>query len=302
MEKILITGASGFVGRYLARIFLEKGNEVTGLGTSGDHVLSDEFPRFKWICADTTLEGDWQDHVAGSDIIINLAGRTIFKRWTQTYKQAIYDSRIKTTENLVSAVERGKTRKLLTTSAVGIYGDGADEILTEDRPPGTGFLADVCRDWERAGQKARDKDVKTAVMRFGVVLGQGGGALGTMLPAFRFFVGGPLGTGSQWFPWIHIKDLAGAVEFLIENKEMEGVFNFTGPNPIPQKVFAKSLGRVLGRPAFLPAPSFAVKAAMGELGASLLQSQRALPRQLEDSGYEFMFRDADLALGDILGK
>ncbi|WP_022663959.1 TIGR01777 family oxidoreductase [Desulfospira joergensenii] len=302
MEKVLITGASGFVGQYLSRIFLDRGYSVTGLGTSKTHFLSEESPQFTWVSADTTLEGEWQAHAAGADIIINLAGRSIFKYWTPKYKQAIHDSRIKTTQNIVSALEKGQTRKLLTTSAVGIYGDCGDDLLTEETAPGTGFLADVCRNWEGAGIQAREKGVKTAVMRFGVVLGKNGGALATMLPAFKFFAGGPLGGGRQWFPWIHMKDLAVAVAFIIEEKELEGVFNFTGPRPVRQKEFARSLGRVLNRPAFMPAPAFVVKTIMGELGASLLQSQRARPGNLEEAGYEFLFQDVESALADILDK
>lgn len=299
METILITGASGFVGQYLSRFLLDRGYSVTGLGTSGNHPLSRESSRFCWISADTTREGSWQSHVADSDIIINLAGRSIFKYWTKNYKRMIHDSRIKTTRNIVNALEKGKTRKLLTTSAVGIYGDRGDELLTETAVPGQGFLAEVCREWETAGNEAGQKGVKTAVMRFGVVLGKNGGALATMVPAFQFFAGGPLGNGRQWFPWIHIRDLAGAVEFIMNHQDLEGVFNFAGPEPVRQKEFACSLGRVLNRPSFLPAPAFVVRTVMGELGASLLQSQRALPENLAQAGYGFVFPDAISALSDI---
>lgn len=299
MEKILITGASGFVGGNLSRFFLDKGYSVTGLGTSKTHPLSGDYPQFNWVSADTTREGEWQSHVASSDIVINLAGRNIFKYWTKNYKQAIHDSRIKTTRNIVNAMEKGKPQQLLTTSAVGIYGDCGDDLLTEDIGPGKGFLADVCQEWEKIGTQAREKDVKTAVMRFGVVLGKNGGALAAMLPAFKFFAGGPLGSGRQWFPWIHMRDLAGAVEFIIQGEDRDGVFNFTGPDPVRQKDFARALGRALNRPAFMPAPSFIIKTVMGELGDSLLQSQRAIPRNLEQAGYGFLFRDAESALSDI---
>lgn len=301
MKKILITGASGFVGKRLARLFLLKGYHVTGTGTSQRHLFSTEFPEFEWVRADTTVKGKWQDHVSGSDIIINLAGRNIFRYWTKKYKQAIYDSRILTTRHIVDAIEKGKHQTLLTTSAVGIYGDCKDERLTEERKPGTGFLTSVCMDWEKEGLKAGEKGARVAVMRLGVVLGNEG-ALSLMIPAFKRFAGGPLGNGRQWFSWIHVDDLEKAVEFIVENKGRKGIFNFTGPVPVRQKQFAKALGHVLGRPAVLPTPSFVVKAVMGDLGAALLQSQRAVPKHLMDSGYHFLFPDVDSALGDILGK
>ena len=301
MEKILITGASGFVGKRLAEFFLLKGYHVTGIGTSKKHQFSGKFPEFEWISADTSIEGAWQNHVPGSHIIINLAGRNIFRYWTRKYKKAIYDSRILTTKNLVNAIEKGKTQKLLTTSAVGIYGDCKEELLSEDRIPGKGFLSDVCVDWEKQGLRAVEKDVSVAVMRFGVVLGDSG-ALPLMTRAFKLFVGGPLGNGQHWFPWIHIKDLEKAVEFLIDNKELEGIFNFTGPGLIRQKQFAKVLGSILHRPAFMPAPAFIIKTIMGELGHSLLQSQKAAPKRLVDAGYEFLFKNIDEVLKDILGE
>ncbi|CCK79888.1 TIGR01777 family oxidoreductase [Desulfobacula toluolica] len=305
MKKILITGASGFIGKRVARLFLSKGYFVTGLGTSKAHLFSRKSQRFEhrfeWVSADTTIEGKWQDHVAGSDIIINLAGRNIFRYWTKKYKQAIYDSRILTTRNIVNAIEPGKTHTLLTTSAVGIYGDRKEDVLTEKTEPGRGFLSDVCKDWEKEGLKARQKGVRVSVMRLGVVLGNEG-ALSLMTPAFKLFAGGPLGDGRQWFPWIHIKDLEKAVEFIVENSDIEGTFNFTGPTPVRQKHFAKALGRVLHRPAVIPAPAFMVRVVMGQLGKAFLQSQRAVPKHLAEVGYPFLFADVYTALNDILGK
>lgn len=301
MKRILITGASGFIGKALAGIFLSQGHHVTGMGTSKSHPFLIEFQEFEWISSDTTLEGPWQSHVAQADIIINLAGRNIFRYWTKKYKQAIYDSRILTTRNIVNAIESGKTQKLLTTSAAGIYGDGKDNVLTEKNKPGTGFLADVCTDWEKEGLKAREKGVRVAIMRFGVVLGNEG-ALSLMLPAFKMFAGGPVGDGSQWFPWIHINDLVHAVKFIMENEHLEGIFNFTEPMPVRQKEFAKALGRALHRPAFFPAPAFIVKTVMGELGSALLQSQRTIPENLMQAGYSFLFPDLDTALADIFEK
>ena len=302
MKKILITGASGFVGNKMAHFFLTKGHPVTGIGTSRSHPLSRAFPAFDWISADTTLEGDWQNHVQKADILINLAGRNIFRYWTKKYKQAIYDSRILTTRNLVNAIEPGSGQTLLTTSAVGIFGVCREDELTEATGPGKSFLAEVCVDWEKEGLRAGQKGTRVAVMRFGVVLGDKGGALSLMAPVFRMFAGGPLGNGNHWFPWIHMDDLICAALFILENEKTEGVFNFTGKELVRQKEFAKALGRALKRPAFIPAPAFMVRAVMGELGSALLESQKAIPRHLLDSGYSFKFAHVGAALEDVFNK
>ncbi len=301
MRKILITGASGFVGTHLSRALLANGHYVTATGTSIRHPELTNIERFEWVSADTSREGDWQDKVAGADIIINLAGYNIFRFWTKKARQAIYNSRVLTTRHIVDAIEKDRNQKLLTTSAVGIYGHCGEERVTEEKAPGQGFLSRVCADWEREGLKAKTKGARVCIMRFGVVLGRQG-ALAKMMPAFKMFVGGPLGSGTQWFPWIHIKDIENAVQFLIEQEELEGIFNFTAPEPVRQGEMAKTLGRLLKRPAFFPAPGFAVKIILGELGAALLESQRALPVHLENAGYEFLFPRLDTALKDILEK
>ncbi len=302
MKHILITGASGFIGKRLTRSFLQKGYYVTGIGTSHNHPFSLEFNNFNWISADTTIPGDWQNSVSKSDIIVNLTGRNIFRYWTKRYKKSIYDSRILTTRNIVNAIaDNPKTEKLLTASAIGLYGDCKEELLTEKRVAGNDFLAKVCQEWEKEGLKAENKGVKVSVMRFGVVLGNGG-ALSMMAPVFKLFAGGPLGNGQHWFPWIHVEDLERAVEFIIENNEIDGPFNFTGPEPVRQKQFARALGQALHRPSFMPAPYFIIKAVMGELGCSLVHSQKAIPKKLTDSGFYFKFADVKSALENILRK
>ncbi|MCF6247294.1 MAG: TIGR01777 family oxidoreductase [Desulfobacula sp.] len=301
MRKMVITGASGFVGKALSKKFLTDGYHVIGIGTSLEHPLCENFNNFTWISADTTIPGDWQNHISRADIIINLAGRNIFRYWTKKYKQAIFDSRIVTTRNIVDAMVQDAGQHLLNASAVGIYGDCGDNILTEENGPGESFLAYVCKAWEKEATRAGEKGARVSILRFGVVLGDGG-ALSKMLPAFKLFVGGPLGSGQHWFPWIHQSDLEAAIAFIIGNDDLEGLFNFTGCRPIRQGHFAKILAKVLNRPIFMPVPAFIIKLVMGELGSVLLQSQKALPKKLLDSGYLFEFADVTSSLEDILKK
>ena len=299
--NILVTGASGFVGTHLSRTFTGKNRQVTGIGTSRRHPL-EKNELFSWISADTTRPGPWQESVRRADVIINLAGRTIFRRWSRRYKRQIRDSRILTTRNLVSALPPDSKTIFLSTSAAGYYGNRGDKILDEGAAPGDDFLATVCRDWENEARQAEEKGARVAVMRFGVVLAAGGGALGKMVPAFRFFAGGPVGNGLQWFPWIHMSDLIKAIEFLIAGDGLSGPFNFTAPEPTRNIHFSRRLGRVLGRPAVMPAPAFAIRLFMGELGGTLLNSQRTVPDRLKLAGFRFRFPDAALALEDLLGK
>lgn len=301
MKTMIITGASGFVGKALAKKFLREGYAVIGVGTSAAHPYEKTQNNFQWVSADTTMPGPWQEHIARADSVINLTGRNIFQYWTEKYKKAILDSRVKTTQYIVEALPNGESTQLINASAVGIYGDCGDHVLTEASLPGNGFLADVCKAWEKAAFTAGRKGARVSVVRFGVVLGNGG-ALSKMMPAFKMFAGGPLGDGGHWFPWIHLADLEEAVAFVLSCDTCEGVFNFTAPGTVRQGQFAKLLGKTLNRPSVMRVPAFAIKLVMGELGASLLQSQRAVPEKLLDSGFSFRFPNADAALADILGK
>jgi len=289
------------VGKYLTRKLLSRGFFVTGLGTSTHHPFMMQPENYKWICADTSRKGAWQKHVPTADVVINLAGRTIFKPWTKRYRQEIYDSRILTTKHLVAAMEKGKPVKLLSASAVGYYGDQGETVLSETDPVGSGFLAMVCQDWENRALEAKDKGALVCTMRFGVVLGNEG-ALSVMAPAFKWFLGGPMGNGGHWFPWIHVNDLYRAIKFIMDDPDLEGSFNFTAPGLVRQKEFSRVLGRVLNRPSIMPAPAFMVKLLMGDLGSSLLQSQKALSRRLLEHGFDFEFHNVKDALADIFKK
>jgi uncharacterized protein (TIGR01777 family) len=297
--KVVITGGSGFVGTHLCRHLLSAGHKVTAIGNRQRYHLIDH-DRFAYVSADTTRPGDWQQVITKADLIFNLAGRTIFKRWTKRYKQHIYDSRILTTRYVVDALSASFQSVLVSTSAVGYYGHCGDTELTEASPPGKDFLAKVAMDWEAEAKAARKKGARVAIARFGIVLESDGGALARMIPAFKSFVGGPLGNGKQWFPWIHMQDMVAALAYLASGADLTGPFNLCAPNPVSNAMMAAALGKALGRPAGMPAPAFMLKMVVGELAGVLLGSQRALPSSLLASGFRFQFPEIDTALANLV--
>ena len=297
--KILITGGSGFVGSTLAKDLLAEGHQVLATGTSSKHKTLDH-ENFRYIQADTTREGNWQDELKVVDGVVNLAGRSIFGRWTNRYKKQIYDSRILTTRNVVEALANGKASFLLSASAVGYYGDRGDDILTEADLAWKGFLAEVGQDWEKEAIRAKPHNIRVMTMRFGIILGKGGGAMEKMVPAFRLYVGGPLGDGAQWFPWIHLSDVNKAIQFLMQNEHLEGVFNFCSPNPVRNRDLAKTMGRILKVPAIMPAPKLMVRFIMGEMASALFDSHRANPERLLASGFKFQYTELEHAIQQIV--
>jgi uncharacterized protein len=299
--NVFIIGGLGFVGRNLSAFFLQKGQRVTAVGVRKNPELIDH-PDFRYLSADTTQTGAWQQELGDQQVIINLAGKSIFKRWTDSYKKQIMNSRILTTRNLVNALPAGSQIVLCSTSAVGYYGSRGDEILTEETPSGDDFLAEVGKNWEQEALRAQAKGVRVVLTRFGIVLDRDGGAMAKMIPAFRFFLGGPLGNGEQWFPWIHMHDLLAAYQFVIEHAEVGGPVNFCAPQPVRNRELAAKLGTALNRPAFMPAPAFMIKILLGEFGQSLLNSQRAVPDKLEKLNFKFKYADMDSALSEIVHR
>lgn len=297
--KISITGGSGFVGTHLARHLLEQGHHVTALGTRPSHNdISHE--HFDYVSADTTRPGAWQQFMAAADVIFNLAGRTIFKRWSSAYKQQIYDSRILTTRNVVDALPENTGTSLISTSAVGYYGNSGDKQLDENSRPGSDFLAELCKQWEAEALNARAKGARVALARFGIVLGRDSGALAKMVPAFKAFMGGPLGSGQQWFPWIHITDHIEALDFLANRSGLSGAFNLCAPDPVRNRTLALALGRALGRPALMAVPGFMLKMTMGEMADVLLAGQRAVPANLLAMDFKFQYATIEAALADLV--
>ncbi|MEW6261455.1 MAG: TIGR01777 family oxidoreductase [Thermodesulfobacteriota bacterium] len=299
--KILVTGGTGFVGGALTGHLARAGHEVLVPSRSA-HDRREVHSGIRLIEGDPNFPGEWQDAAAEVQAVVNLAGASIFTRWTGEARQRIIDSRLDTTRHLVQALARqpDPDKVLLNASAVGYYGFRGDEDLDESGRPGHDFLSQVTQAWEAEALKAEAAGVRVGLMRFGVVLAPDGGALGRMLPLFRRGLGGPLGRGRQWFSWIHRQDLIRATLLLLERPEASGAFNFTAPNPIRNKELARVLGRVLKRPAFLPAPAFMIKLVLGEFGSVLLEGQKVLPRRLSEMGFEFRFPEINQALEDIL--
>lgn len=299
--NVFITGGSGFVGSNLTRFLVDKGFDVTIMARHPKRARG--MPdKVNLLPADATQPGDWQKEVPGHDVLINLAGVSVFKKWDASYKKLLRDSRLLTTRNLVDAIpdDAGTNMTLVSASGAGYYGPTGDEELTEASPPGSDFLANLARDWEAEAMKAQEKGVRVVTTRFGIVLGKGGGALTQMILPFKFFAGGPMGHGRQWVSWIHIDDLCRAELFIIENTGMTGPVNFTAPVPVRNSDLAKAIGKALKRPAFMSAPGFMLKLALGEFGSVLLEGQRAVPRALEEQGFKFNFPRIDKALEDLL--
>jgi uncharacterized protein (TIGR01777 family) len=299
--NVFIAGGSGFIGTHLSRQLLALGHEVTATGGRSRHPLSGQ-DRFRYISADTTEAGVWQQALTTSEWVINLAGKSIFRHWTDRYKKQIHASRILTTRNLVAALPEKASTIFCSASGVGCYGDRGEDLLTEKEPLGGDFLAQVCRDWEAEALKAEGKGARVVLTRFGIILGKKGGAMAKMIPAFRLLMGGALGDGRQWFPWLHIDDLTPALLFVKDHPEISGPVNFCTPHPVRNRDLARTLGGLLSRPAFMSPPSFMIRLLLGEFGETLLASQRAVPEKLTGHGFEFKYAQLESALRQLVGE
>lgn len=298
--NIFMTGGTGFVGTFLAKKLISEGHQVTVLTSSPTEAVL-RVTGLTYLDGHPTVQGKWQDVVKDHDVIINLAGASIFSRWTPEQKEILRSSRIDTTRNLVSALpDNAGHITFFSTSAVGYYGFHEDEELTENMPAGHDFLARLADDWEQEALRAGEKGARVVITRFGIVLGKNGGALGQMIPLFKFFLGGPLGNGKQWFSWVHMHDLAEAFTFLLQHTETSGAVNLCSPRPVRNADLGKAIGLVLHRPSFLPAPGFMIKLILGEFGSVLLKGQRVIPRRLLDAGFKFQYPDIENALRSIM--
>lgn len=301
--KILIAGGSGLIGSALSRHYIEKGQEVYILSRRGSTAgLPAGAKGVEW---DAQSARGWGDLMNEMDVVINLTGENLGAgRWTEERKQRFYASRIQSGKALMEAMHQAarKPAALVQSSAIGYYGNGGDQLLDESSPPGKDFLARLCVDWEESTREAEFMGVRRIVLRTGVVLAEGAEVLNRLILPFRLFAGGPLGSGRQWLPWIHMADVVGAVDYLVENSQLDGVFNLSAPQPVQNAAFGKTLARILHRPYWLPVPAFALKLVLGEMSKLVLEGQRAIPRRLLDAGYVFRFVEHETALRNLLIK
>jgi len=295
--KIVLTGGTGFLGRALATTLADDGHEVIVL-TRGTGAPPSRAHSVQWTPNGDT--GPWARHLDGAAAVVNLAGESIAAhRWTAPHKQRVLDSRVNATRSIVSAIHAAANPPavLVNGSAVGYYGPRADEIVTEETPAGSDFLAEVCVQWEAEAMRAASARTRVACVRTGLPLGRDGGALPALLPPFWFGVGGPIGSGRQYWPWIHRADWVALVRWVIQTPAVTGPVNATGPAPVTNAEFARALGRAMHRPAFVPAPAFAMRILLGEMATALvLAGQRAVPAKAERLGFGFRYRTVQDAL------
>lgn len=296
-KHIVVTGGTGFIGQALCHRLHNHGHRLTVFSRRGDEEVERLCGRVRVINRLSAIPG-----LGRIDAVINLAGEGIAeKRWTKKRKQVLWDSRIALTEELVNHLRRCPEAPdvLISGSAVGFYGDQGDTTVTESTQPHDEFTHRMCNAWEQAALSMEDS-TRVCLSRTGLVVGRGGGFLQQMLPLFRMGLGGRLGKGTQYMPWIHRQDMVDALVHLLENSELEGPFNMTAPNPVTNAEFTQVLGRVMNRPAVLPAPSPALKLALGEMAHLLLTGQKAIPEKLVNSGYQFHYPELEAALAEAV--
>lgn len=302
--KVVLAGATGFIGRLLISRLIENQYEVALLTRSPEKVSKDWGASVRPVLWNGRSAGDWQQCFEGKDAVINLCGEPIAgKKWTPEQKNRIVSSRIESTRAIVLAIHNARVKPavLVNASAVGYYGwDTGDREVAEADPAGSGFLAETCAAWEKEALKAAQSGARVCLARIGIVLEKDGGALQKMLPPFRFFIGGPLGSGRQWFPWVHREDVVGMLLMALKDNRVSGPFNVCAPEAVTLGRFAAVLGKILKRPSFFPVPGFVLKLILGEMAVMLLEGQRAVPRRMQSWGYSFRYPELESALGNIL--
>lgn len=299
--KIVLTGSHGLVGSALLPLLRAENHDVIRLthARAGAAAGPSEVP---WNIDTGSIDAI---RIESSDAVIHLAGENIAGRWTEPKKRAIRESRVKGTRLLAETIAKldHKPQTLICASAIGLYGDRGDEVLDENSKPGTGFLAEVCQEWEAAAKPAQDAGIRTVFLRIGVVMAADGGALKKMLTPFKLCVGGIIGSGKQYWSWIALDDVTGVIMHALKNPGVSGPLNLTAPNPATNREFTKTLGKVLSRPTIFPMPAFAARMAFGEMGdALLLSSTRVLPKRLAATGYSFRYPELEPALRHVLKR
>ncbi len=303
--RVIITGATGFIGRALTEALLKEGHDLVLVTRSIPKEKSISSVKLHFSIWFPDNESEILKEIDGADAVINLAGEPIVgKRWTDSQKQKLLESRVHSTRCIARSIEKATRRPkiLINASAIGYYGSRASEELTEESAGGEGFLSEVCRAWEAHAIRVEDFGVRVVRLRTGIVLEKWGGALHLMLPPFQMFAGGWLGSGKQWMSWIHLEDLVRMIVFCLENSQINGAVNGVAPQPVTNKAFSMVLAQVLKRPCFLPVPEIALKVLLGEMSTILLASQKALPKKATSLGFSFQYPEIRKALETILAK
>ncbi|WP_218082777.1 TIGR01777 family oxidoreductase [Anthocerotibacter panamensis] len=303
VQTFVVTGATGLVGRALSRQLLERGDQVVVLSRNPEQARSQVPGASDYRAWGPTSVP--QEVLEGADGVIHLAGAPVLgERWSKSYKEQILTSRTEGTRALVDAMARctAPPRVLVSASAIGYYGFRDDTALRETAPAGSDFLAQVCVRWETEANRAQTLGIRTVILRFGIILDAETGALAKMLPPFRNFVGGPLGSGRQWFSWVHRDDVVGAICYALASPTLKGTYNCTAPEPLTMVEFSQVLGQTLSRPSWAAVPRLALEVLLGEGAVILVEGQRVLPTKLEQAGYRFRYPTAAQALRDLLGE
>jgi uncharacterized protein len=301
MARILVSGSSGLVGSTLLPSLKSAGARIARLVRPGSTAANNDEERIPWDPPQPVSP----EAVSGFDAVVHLAGESIVGRWTEKKKARIRDSRIPATANLARALAQAKNKPevFLSASAIGYYGSRGDDLLTEESSSGSGFAADLAREWEAASATASQAGIRTVQMRIGIIMGKAGGALPKMLPAFKMSVGGRLGNGRQWMSWVDVRDIVGAIHHLLRSDLLHGPVNLVSPKPVTNAEFTKTLGKVLSRPTIFPMPAFAARLVFGQMADELLlASQRVEPSKLISSGYPFRFSTLESSLRNLLGR
>ncbi|MBF2067648.1 MAG: TIGR01777 family protein [Calothrix sp. C42_A2020_038] len=304
--KVAITGATGFVGSRLVERLTKENNNVVVLTRNAAHAQKvfpkTAFPNVEIVMATLTTSGEWQNAVSGCDGVVNLAGEPIAEgRWSPARKQEILNSRKLTTAKIVEAITsaNSKPNVLVNASAIGFYGTSETATFDETSSHGSDFLAQVCQAWEQEAQLVKNVGVRLVILRLGIVLGNGG-ALAKMITPFKLFAGGPLGSGKQWFSWIHREDVVNLIIQALTKTDLEGVYNATAPNPVRMSQLCETMGKVMGRPSWLPVPSFALEALLGDGAVVVLEGQQVIPKRTLSTGFSYQYPNLETALVEIL--
>jgi uncharacterized protein len=305
--KIAITGATGFVGSRLVEKLKDQGHQIvifTRNTEKAKRIFSPtNYPNLEIVAYNLTESGDWQQKISGCDAVVNLAGEPISERWTPEHKKAILESRQFGTQKVVEAISKANPKPgvLINASAIGYYGTSETAIFDENSPSGNDFLAQVCQVWEAEAKKVKEVGVRLVILRLGIVLGKGG-ALAKMIPPFQLFAGGPIGSGRQWFSWIHREDLVNLILEALKRPDIEGTYNATAPSPVRMTQLCKTLGEVIHRPSWLPVPDFALELLLGEGSKVVLEGQQVLPIATEGIGFQYQYPTLKPALENIIAQ